>query len=176
MNRKVIALLLGGFSLLLLATFFYGLFYASDPQSIPSALIGKEAKNFTLTTFEGQTIELKQFRGKPVVLNFWASWCVACKAEAHIMEAAHQKYTPRGAVFIGIAFNDKREDSLAFIRRYGKTYLLGPDNEVGDISLNYGITAAPETFFIDEQGIIVHKVLGAVTPEVIRDFLEERLP
>ena len=159
----------------ILAVMVYGLFFASDPSEIPSALIGKKAEPFSITTFDGKKITLEALKGKPVILNFWASWCVACRQEAHILEAAHQKYTPRGAVFIGIAINDTREASLAFIRQFGKTYFLGPDDEMGSISLNYGVTAVPETFLIDRQGIITDKVLGAVSPKTLTKFIESQL-
>jgi len=175
MNRNAIFGSIAAITLILIGILFYGLFFASNPQSIPSALIGTKASDFTITTFKGERIHLKELRGKPVVLNFWASWCVACRQEAHIIEAAHQEYTPKGAVFIGIAINDTREASLGFIRRYGKSYLLGPDDTLGNISLNYGVTAVPETFFIDRQGVIVHKVLGAVTGNDIQNFLSPRL-
>ena len=153
----------------------YGLFYASKPDEIPSAQIRQKAKPFQTTTFDGQPISLQQFRGQPIILNFWASWCVACRREAHIIETAYQKYRVKGAVFIGIAINDTREASLAFIRRYGKTYLLAPDNKTGTISLDYGVTAVPETFLIDKNGIIMEKVLGAISKSDIEKFLSSQL-
>jgi len=159
----------------IISIFVFGLFYASNPRDIPSALILKKATAFTFTTFDGQRLALEQFRGKPVVLNFWASWCVACRKEAHILEAAHQKYTPRGAVFIGIAINDTREDSLNFIRKYNKTYFLGPDDASGKISLDYGVSAVPETYFIDKEGIIQYKQLGVITKELLENFLDDQL-
>lgn len=159
----------------LIAVLIYGLFYASRPGDIPSALISQKAASFQTTTFAGQPISLEQFLGKPVLLNFWASWCVACRKEAHIIETAYQKYGRQGAVFIGIAINDTRDASLEFIRRYGKTYLLAPDNEAGTISLDYGVTAVPETFLIDKKGIIKEKVLGAVTKQKIEEFFSSEL-
>ncbi|MGK0291540.1 MAG: cytochrome c biogenesis protein CcmG/thiol:disulfide interchange protein DsbE [bacterium] len=175
MNRKVY-LGIGILAILgMLAMFYFGLFYSTDPQKMPSVLLNKPAKNFNTITYQGQKISLKQFIGKPVVLNFWASWCVSCRAEARLLEAAHQAYTPKGAVFIGIAVNDKAEDSIRFIKRYGKTYLLGPDDENGSIFIAYGVGAVPETFFIDKQGIIRKKILGPVTPKQIQDFLNTEL-
>ena len=171
MNRKVIITLGAVVIISLLATMFYGLYFASNPKSIPSALIGTKATAFTTTTFAGREITLSEFRGRPVIVNFWASWCVACRQEAHIIEAAHQRWTPRGAAFVGIAINDERMASLAFIAKYGKTYLLAPDDLTGNISLNYGVTAVPETFFIDPDGIIQHKVLGPVNGRDIDNFL-----
>ncbi|NQU65632.1 MAG: redoxin domain-containing protein [SAR324 cluster bacterium] len=175
MNRKPY-FLLGIFATAgLITILIYGLFYASRPGEIPSALINHKAAAFKTTTFSGQPISLAQFLGKPIILNFWASWCVSCRKEAHIIEAAYQKYGSQGAIFIGIAINDTREASLEFIRRYGKTYLLAPDNETGTISLDYGITAVPETFLIDKKGIIIEKVLGAITKQKIEQFLSSRL-
>ncbi len=160
----------------LLALMFYGLFWASDPRKIPSSQVGKTAKQFETTTFDGQKISLSQFQGKPVVLNFWASWCVSCRQEARLLEAIHKKYTPKGAVVIGIAINDTREASLASIRRYGKTYYLAPDDKTGTIALDYGVTAVPETFLINKQGIIKDKVLGAVNWKTLESFMKEQLP
>ena len=164
------------FAAALLILLIYGLFFASNPRQIPTPQIGKKANPFATRTFYGKPISLEQFRGKPVVLNFWASWCIACKAEARILESAHQHFTPKGAVFIGIAINDTREASLSFIRRYGKTYLLAPDGTIGDISLDYGVTAVPETFLIDKNGIIQNKIMGAVTMTVLAEFLNQQLP
>ena len=160
---------------LLLTVLIYGLFFASNPKEIPSTLVTTKAKPFSFTTFNGQKLFLSQFEGRPIVLNFWASWCFACRQEAHILETAHQKYSPRGAVFIGIAINDKREDSLQFIQKYRKTYRLAPDDASGSISIDYGVTAVPETFLIDGTGIIQHKQLGVVTKELIENFLENQL-
>jgi cytochrome c biogenesis protein CcmG, thiol:disulfide interchange protein DsbE len=153
----------------------YGLFFAASPGEIPSAQIGKKAHPFTITTFSGQQVVLEELKGKPVIVNFWASWCVSCRQEAHILEKAHQIYTPKGAVFIGIAINDTREASLAFIKRFGKTYLLAPDDKTGSISLDYGVTAVPETFLIDREGFIVKKVLGAVDRNTLEEFLQAHL-
>jgi cytochrome c biogenesis protein CcmG/thiol:disulfide interchange protein DsbE len=175
MSKKllfVVGLLLGGG---ILAVMFYGLFYASNPRDIPSAQIGKQAHPFTVTTFDGQELSLSDFRGKPVVLNFWASWCVSCRQEAHLLEAAHQRYTSQGFVFLGIAINDTREASLAFMRKYGKTYLLAPDDELGNISLDYGVTAVPETFLIDRNGMITEKVLGAINRQTLQRFIDAQL-
>lgn len=175
MNKKLFFLLGISVTAGLIIILIYGLFFASRPGEIPSAQIQKKAKAFQTETFDGQPISLKQFQGQPVVLNFWASWCVSCRQEAHIIESAWQKYGSRGAVFIGIAINDTREASLGFIRRYGKTYLLAPDDKTGTISLDYGVTAVPETFLIDRNGIIVDKILGAVTRQDIETFLADQL-
>jgi cytochrome c biogenesis protein CcmG/thiol:disulfide interchange protein DsbE len=99
-------------------------------------------------------------------LNFWASWCLSCRDEARVLEQGWQTYGARGAVFIGVAVSDERDASLDFIRRYGKTYLLGPDAK-GSISLDYGLYGVPETVFISPDGTIVDKTVGPVTPEIL---------
>lgn len=175
MNRKFVFLGAGVVFAAFVVLMIYGLFYASNPKEIPSALIGTKAPDFTTVTFKGEPISLEAFKGRPVILNFWASWCVSCPIEAPIIEAANRKYTPKGAVFIGIAINDTREKSLAFIRRHHKTYKMAPDDKIGTISLDYGVTAVPETFFIDTQGMIKDKSLGPVQPGQIDRFLDQQL-
>jgi cytochrome c biogenesis protein CcmG, thiol:disulfide interchange protein DsbE len=176
MKKSNFYFLLGiGIILVILIVFIYGIYFASNPREIPSSQIGKKAFEFETTTFDGQPISLQQFLGKPIILNFWASWCTTCWKEAHILEAAHQEYTPQGAVFIGIAINDEREASLKFIRKYNKTYILAPDDKTGNISLDYGITAVPETFLIDKKGIIENKILGAIQDNIIDQFLTKEL-
>ena len=175
MKQKTYFIIGGMFITGLFLILAYGLFFADDPRTIPSALINKKARPFSAMTFKEEGISLKKFLGQPIVLNFWASWCFACRQEAHILEAAHRNYTPKGAVFIGIAINDTRENSLKFIEKYQKTYLLAPDDKTGTISLDYGVTAVPETFLIDKEGFIRHKQLGAVTKELLDGFLDNQL-
>jgi cytochrome c biogenesis protein CcmG, thiol:disulfide interchange protein DsbE len=144
------------------------------PANAASPLEGRPASDFTLETFDGRRISLGDFRGRPVVLNFFASWCLACRDEARILEEGWRTYGPRGAVFIGVAVSDEREDALAFIRRHGKTYLLGPDSE-GSISLDYGLFGVPETVFISPEGRIAGKAIGPVTRALLAEHLEPHL-
>ena len=139
-----------------------------------SPLVGEPARDFTVETFDGRRLSLGQFRGRPVVLNFFASWCLSCRDEAAVLERGWQTYGPHGAVFIGVAVSDRREDSIAFVRRYGKTYLLGPDAD-GSIALDYGLFGVPETVFIAPDGTIVDKITGPVSPETLAERLEPYL-
>ena len=156
----------------LLALLTWGV--VKPPSNVASPLAGKPATDFAVETFDGRRVSLAQFRGRPVVLNFFASWCLACRDEALVLEEGWQKYGPRGAVFIGVAVSDRREDSLAFIRRYGKTYLLAPDTG-GAISLDYGLFGVPETVFISPEGRILEKTIGPVTRELLAARLEPYL-
>lgn len=156
--------------------FVYG--FTVDPKLVKSPLIGKAAPGFAITRLgTGESLSLAALRGKPVVLNFWASWCAACRDEAHVLQAAHTIYEQEQQKLrvVGIAIQDTEAKATAFARKFGKTYFLGLDNEAGDISLSYGIYGVPETFFIDAQGVIQYKQVGAVTPEVIQQQIARLL-
>lgn len=162
----------------LVGIFAYG--FTTDPHLVQSPLVGKPAPSFTVTDLHsGEQVSLRELRGRPVVLNFWASWCVACRDEAPVLQAAHERFGGGGQQrvhVVGIAVQDTREKALAFAERFGKTYTLGLDDEAGSISLNYGLYGVPETFFIDSEGIIRDKVVGAVTAEDIQENVAELAP
>ena len=106
-------------------------------------------------------LSLSALRGKVVVLNFWGSWCFACKGGAAILEAGWQRWRDQGVVFVGVDFWDFRADARRFIRRYGETFPMVYDGP-GNLLSRYGLTGAPETFFVDRQGRIVAHVVGAI--------------
>jgi cytochrome c biogenesis protein CcmG/thiol:disulfide interchange protein DsbE len=85
------------------------------------------APDFTLTTFEGETITLSQFRGQVVVINFWASWCIPCREEAAYLETTWRKYRDQGVVFIGVNYVDAEREALAYLDEFDITYYNGPD-------------------------------------------------
>jgi cytochrome c biogenesis protein CcmG/thiol:disulfide interchange protein DsbE len=109
------------------------------------------APDFTLQTFDGQMITLAALKGKPVVLNFWASWCKPCEDEAPMLEAASQKYP--GVVFLGAAYVDTEGASRAYLERFKITYPNGPDlgSRMADA---YRVRGVPETFFIGADGVV----------------------
>lgn len=132
--------------------------------SAPGAsLIGHPAPNFTLNVWNGAApakIDLASLKGKPVLVNFYASWCTDCGQEQPILQAASQKYGSR-VVFLGVAFQDKQSDSLGFLKQYGITYPSGPD-VAGTAATDYGVTGVPETILIDRNGNVVRHFYGAV--------------
>lgn len=136
-----------------------------DPKYVASPLVGKKAANFTLKRLgSSESLTLEQLRGKPVILNFWASWCVECQSEASVLEAFYQAYdvSQQQVHVVGIAIQDTEEQAQTFASQFGKTYFLGRDLE-GKISLEYGVYGVPETFLIDAQGVIRSKVVGGVS-------------
>ena len=118
----------------------------SQPKSGP-------APEFTLTLFDGGQISLAELRGRPVVLNFWASWCDPCKDEAPLLEAAWRKYKDQGLMVIGVDYLDQEPAARAYLQEFQITYPNGPD--LGSkIARRYFIRGVPETFFIGPDGQI----------------------
>ena len=134
------------------------------------------APAFDFTTFDGESYNLQDFRGKVVVLNFWASWCGPCAFESPELQAAWEDYRDKDVVFLGIAYADNGPNSLEFIERYQLDYYNAPD--VGTvISELYHIMGVPETFIIDQHGDIVQFFIAPVTAfqisQVIDPLLQE---
>ena len=122
--------------------------------------IGEVAPDFELITFTGKTYQLSDFRGKVILVNFWASWCESCKPEAADLEAAHKFYESRGDVlFLGIDYVDTEPEALAYLEEFQITYPNGPDLRT-KISQAFRITGVPETFIINQDGIIAHVQIG----------------
>ena len=123
-----------------------------------------EAPPFVFTTFEGEEISLEELRGKGVVLNFWASWCDPCRAEAAVREETWRQEKENGIVFIGLDYLDQEPAAKAYLAEYDVTYPNGPDLQ-SQAARRYGIKGVPETFFIDPEGKIAHMVIGPIVNE-----------
>jgi cytochrome c biogenesis protein CcmG, thiol:disulfide interchange protein DsbE len=115
-------------------------------------------------------LQLSSLRGKVVVLNFWGSWCYACRDEASVLETGWQRWRDDGVVFVGLDFHDFRSDARRFIHRFDETFPMVYDGP-GDFMETYGLTGAPETFFLDTQGRVVAHVIGAISQEDLNDHI-----
>jgi cytochrome c biogenesis protein CcmG/thiol:disulfide interchange protein DsbE len=134
------------------------------------------APGFVLSRLDAPgKLALASYRGKVVVLNFWASWCDPCKAEASRLEAAWNKYRSRGVVVIGVDGQDFSGDAKRFMRHYGLTYPVVHDGP-GNILPEYGVTGFPETYFVDRRGRLVgNRVEGEVTSSELADGIRQAL-
>jgi cytochrome c biogenesis protein CcmG/thiol:disulfide interchange protein DsbE len=137
--------------------------------------VGKAAPDFTLPILgssNGATVHLANFKGKPVILNFWGSWCAPCQQEAPFLQQTWTNIQGQGVVMLGIDIPEANDSApLGFIHQYGITYTNVKDDVQGSTGLNYGTTGQPETFFINRDGIVVSHWLGPLTKTGMRGEL-----
>jgi cytochrome c biogenesis protein CcmG, thiol:disulfide interchange protein DsbE len=138
-----------------------------DPQEIPSPLINKAAPAFEVPQLadEGKTFSPASMKGQVWVLNVWASWCVACREEHPVLvELAKSQMAP----VIGLDYKDKREDALAMLAKQGNPYLLSAFDSNGRVGIDYGVYGVPETYVIDQAGVIRLKHIGPLTMDLLK--------
>ncbi len=129
------------------------------------------APDFTLTTFDGQTISLSDYRGQVVVINFWASWCPPCREEAPVLERVWRRYRDQGVMFIGVDYTDTEREALAYLAEFDVTYPNGPD--LGSRAANaYHIRGVPETFFITKASRIAYAHIGPLDEGTLVSWIE----
>lgn len=170
MNRVV---LIAGILIITPLLIFLALSFGKDPRAIDSPLVGKTAPNFTLLDLQGRAVSLADFQGQPVFLNFWATWCQPCIVEHPILQAGARRYEGR-VQFLGVVYHDETEKIRAFLDsrgEWGRTLL----DEDGTVAVAYGVYGAPETFFIDKNGVIVEKLVGTVSPDYLVQKLDSLL-
>jgi cytochrome c biogenesis protein CcmG, thiol:disulfide interchange protein DsbE len=125
--------------------------------------VGSAAPGFTLRRLGGDgTVSLAALRGKPVVLNFWASWCGPCKSEARVLEHAWSRYGNRGVVFLGVDYHDLAPDARRFVAAHGLGFTMLQDGS-GTVTGRYGISQVPETYIVGRSGRIVAHIPGPIT-------------
>lgn len=155
-----------------------------DPYVLPSPLEAKAAPGFALpvmpSTEDGtddaprDTVRLSELRGKVVVLNFWASWCLACREEHPVLLRGAERYGERGVEFRGVLYQDSPSNARRWLREMGAAYptLLDPDTHM---AIDYGVYGVPETFFLDPEGRVAHKHIGPVTDSLVTTTIEALL-
>jgi cytochrome c biogenesis protein CcmG/thiol:disulfide interchange protein DsbE len=136
-----------------------------DPHEVPSPLINKPAPDFKLSQLRepNKTFSPQEMRGKVWVLNFWGTWCVACREEHPLL----LQYSKTGAVPIfGVDYKDDRAAAMQMLDEEGNPYALTVSDPDGRTSIDYGVYGAPESYLIDRNGVIRFKQIGPITEEV----------
>ena len=123
--------------------------------------VQEAAPDFTLRLFDGDELTLSDLAGRPLVINFWASWCTPCREEALGLERTWRTYRDDGVMFIGVDIQDPEEDALEYIAEFDVTYPNGLDLD-GRITVDYGVVGLPATFFVSKEGIVDRRWVGAV--------------
>jgi cytochrome c biogenesis protein CcmG/thiol:disulfide interchange protein DsbE len=143
-----------------------------DPHSIASPMLGTNAPAFTLTPVGGGLpVSLARLAGKPVVINFWASWCIPCLEEHGVLTSTARQLGSE-VQLLGVVYQDEETAIQAFLSRRGSAYptLLDPE---GRTAIAYGVYGVPETYFIDRGGRIVAKFVGPLTPASLAENLQK---
>jgi peroxiredoxin len=145
----------------------------SEPLQAADAK-GKQAPDFILQDLEGKQVKLSDFRGKAVLLNFWATFCGPCKVEMPWLVELQKQYGPQGLQIVGVALDDAGKDAIEkFTKEMGVNYtILQGKDDVGDA---YGAVGLPATFYIDRNGKIIDSVLGLVSRSEIEDDIKKTL-
>ena len=148
-----------------------------NPALVSTPLIGQPASDRTVPYLEQDgSLSLTDFRGQVVVVNFWASWCVACREEHPAFTAAAAAYREAGVQFIGVVYQDRPENAVAYLDEMGRgeDYLYATDPG-SRLAIDFGVFGVPETFFIDETGKIAAKITGGSTLPLLSGVLDEML-
>jgi cytochrome c biogenesis protein CcmG/thiol:disulfide interchange protein DsbE len=157
----------GAVALLVLALLAYAL-VAGPSESLQ---VGGPAPTFQLTALDGSTMDLDAQRGRVTVVNFFASWCAPCRQEAADLETTWREYQDQGVQFYGIAYKDANSKAQAFLDEFDVSYAstVEPGNRTARA---YGVTGVPETFVIDQEGVLVRHFIGPITAAQLSQELD----
>jgi cytochrome c biogenesis protein CcmG, thiol:disulfide interchange protein DsbE len=159
-------ILLIGLSVVAVIVVVLGSGFGNDPHAIPDARTGTMAMPWKLVDLDGKEWSLEELKGRPVVLNFWSTWCGPCKQEHPLLLDAAKKSPD--IVFLGVVYSDEPDKVRRYLQKVGSAYPHLIDGD-GRMAIDYGVTGVPETYFIDRSGKIVHKEGGAVYPQLLRE-------
>ena len=174
-----------GIAVPLIALLGFGL--TRDPRAIPSPLPGRAAPDFALSVIRrgdlalaaqanvGDTVRLAGLRGQVVVLNFWASWCLACRAEHRVLSDVAATYVGRPVRFPGVLYQDSPENGRAWIQEMGGQTYSAVNDPGSRTAIDYGLYGVPETFFIGPDGRVAYKHVGPVTDSVLTAHIDSLL-
>ena len=166
-----------------IALFAFG--FTRDPAEIPSPLPGRDAPTFSLAVFApgepplarpiGDTIRLRDLAGKVVVVNFWASWCLACRDEHVPLSETARGYAGHPVQFLGVLYNDRPAAGLRWIAEMGGQSYPSVGDAGSRTAIDYGLYGVPETFIVDTKGRIAYKHLGPISAAVLSRKIDSLL-
>lgn len=171
------------FGLPVIGLFVFGLRH--DPKDIPSPLPGKPAPPFALAVFApgqpplarpiGDTIRLSDLRGQVVVLNFWASWCLACRDEHATLSAVAREYVGKPVHFVGSLYQDRTSAGTAWIAEMGGQSYPSVEDPKSRTAIDYGLYGVPETFIISPDGRVARKITGPADAATVTRIVDSLL-
>lgn len=184
MNWKRSFVVTVGVGLPLIALLTYGM--TRDPRDIPSPLPGREAPVFTRAVFStghdsvltqpvGDSVRLAALRGRIVVVNFWASWCLACREEHEDLSIVASRYAPQGVKFYGLLYNDQERNGLEWIEKMGGQAYPALSDPGARTAIDYGLYGVPETFVVDQRGQVARKFTGPVGTVQLSQLIDSLL-
>jgi len=179
--NKLKTLAIGAFALCAMSTVsiadssdFAGPYVGVQVGAVGMELDGKESYNFTIKTFEGETITLRDFEGTFVLLDFWSSWCGPCKKEAKDLNDLYLEYKDDSSVeieFIGVNIWDTEELFFDHLSKYNISYPNGMD-ATGEVLFEYGVRGIPEKYLIDDSGNMVWKFVGPTKKTKLKEYID----
>jgi cytochrome c biogenesis protein CcmG, thiol:disulfide interchange protein DsbE len=139
--------------------------------------VGDVAPDFEFSTFQGERLRLSDLRGRPVLLNFWASWCIPCRKEMPLMEHALREHEAHGLAVVAVNYGERIGPAQAFLERLeidlqGFTFAYDPRQDVGQ---RYAILGLPVTYFVDAEGVITKVVPGELTEGILAPALRDAI-
>lgn len=140
----------------------------------PAVAAKEAAPDFKLALLDGGSFQLGSHKGKPVLINFFASWCLPCREEMPAIEKIVREYQPKGVAFLAISTDDTEANAKDFVKKYGVTFPVGIDKST-EIQKAYGLYGIPTTYFIDKQGMVNYFHSGSVTEELMKHELDKLL-
>ncbi|WP_055108281.1 peroxiredoxin family protein [Paenibacillus ihumii] len=145
-------------------------------EAIPVGLkVGNRAPDFTLQNLDGEEVQLSDYRGRTVMLNFWASWCPPCRIEMPHMERFYERYAEKGAVVLAVNMThleEGKEHVESFLEEFGLTFPHAVD-ETGRVTEQYQIMAYPTTYVLDSEGVITQRFQGAIDYNMMKEAYEK---
>ena len=163
----LLAMLIAGFTIFL-AIGVMGTTTATSRSG--KELVGKKAPSFVAPKVGGQLVSLENYKNKPLVLNFWASWCPPCRDETPGMERIWRKYEDQGVVILGINVQDGEKEAERYISEFGITFSNALDLD-GSITVDYGVTGLPVTFFIDNDSVVTGRWVGSISEDRLDNWV-----